>query len=115
MKEYNSQRFTVEGAVREPGIFPIRGKTTLMQAIASAKGPTRLANMNQVILVRQKAGRKYAAVFDAEKIRRAQMPDPTLVKGDVVLIDEYGSKRFFNNAKEWITPVAAFARIFAVF
>ena len=32
IKEFTSQRVTVEGAVARPGIYPIRGQTTLMQA-----------------------------------------------------------------------------------
>jgi len=38
VKEFNSQRVTVEGAVKKPGIYPLRGKTTLMQTIAMAEG-----------------------------------------------------------------------------
>ena len=34
VKEYNSQRITVDGAVAKPGIFPINGQVSLMQAIA---------------------------------------------------------------------------------
>ena len=34
VKEYSSQRITLEGAIIKPGIYPITGKTTLLQAIA---------------------------------------------------------------------------------
>ena len=36
VKEFISQRATLEGAVVKPGIYPITGKTTLLQAIAVA-------------------------------------------------------------------------------
>ena len=36
VKEYESQKFTVEGEVKEPGVFPIKGPTSLLQAIAMA-------------------------------------------------------------------------------
>ena len=37
IKEFTSQRITLEGAVAKPGIYPMRGQTTLMQAIAIAR------------------------------------------------------------------------------
>ena len=38
VKEYNSQRVTVEGAVKKPGVYPVRGQMTLLQLVASAEG-----------------------------------------------------------------------------
>ena len=34
IKEFTVQRVTIEGAVNRPGIFPIRGPTSLLQALA---------------------------------------------------------------------------------
>ncbi|MEG2942513.1 MAG: polysaccharide biosynthesis/export family protein, partial [Thermomonas sp.] len=34
VKEFTSQRITLEGAFNKPGIYPITGKTTLLQGIA---------------------------------------------------------------------------------
>ncbi len=39
VKDAQSERITVDGAVNAPGIFPLTGPTTLMQAVALAKGP----------------------------------------------------------------------------
>ena len=38
VREYNSQRITVDGAVRKPGVYPFRGKGTLLQYLAMAEG-----------------------------------------------------------------------------
>ena len=38
VKEYNSQRVTVSGAIKNPGVFPLKGKTTLLQVVAMAGG-----------------------------------------------------------------------------
>ena len=38
VKEHNSQRVTIEGAVRRPGVYPIRGTLSLVQPLASAGG-----------------------------------------------------------------------------
>ncbi|HVX35738.1 MAG TPA: polysaccharide biosynthesis/export family protein, partial [Hyphomicrobium sp.] len=40
IREYNSQRVTIDGAVKKPGVYPIRGGTTLLQLIATAEGLT---------------------------------------------------------------------------
>jgi protein involved in polysaccharide export with SLBB domain len=39
IKEFNSQRVTIEGAVKKPGVYPLRGQTTLLQVVVSALGP----------------------------------------------------------------------------
>src|SRR5688500_7098831 len=36
--EQSEQTITIDGAVRQPGVVPIRGATTLMRAVALARG-----------------------------------------------------------------------------
>ena len=38
IKEFTSLRFTVEGAVNKPGVFPLVGQMTLLRALATAGG-----------------------------------------------------------------------------
>ena len=38
VKEYNSSRVTITGAVSNPGVFPIKGNTSLVQVVAMAGG-----------------------------------------------------------------------------
>src|SRR5688500_4784491 len=38
IKEYTTQRVTIEGAVQRPGIYPLRGPTTLLTSLAIAGG-----------------------------------------------------------------------------
>jgi polysaccharide biosynthesis/export protein len=64
VKEYNSQRVTVEGAVKKPGVYPIRGKSSLLQMIANAGGFDELADQSAVIIVRQTGGKRFAGKFD---------------------------------------------------
>jgi len=52
ISEYASQDVTVGGAVRRPGVFPITGRTTLLQAIALARGLDSLANEDEVVIFR---------------------------------------------------------------
>src|SRR3546814_20628564 len=47
-----SQNVTVEGAVNKPGVFPLLGPTTLLQAMALSAGPTQTAKPGAVIVFR---------------------------------------------------------------
>jgi len=43
----------VLGEVRNPGVVPLRSQLTLMDAVMTAGGPTKGANMRDIFLVRQ--------------------------------------------------------------
>ncbi|KFG89580.1 Polysaccharide export protein [Sphingobium herbicidovorans NBRC 16415] len=90
VKKAVGRRITVDGEVREPGLFPIDGRLGLLQAIAMAKGPTRLASLKQIVVVRQADGMRKAAMFDLSAIRRGEAPDPEILPGDTIIV---GSSR----------------------
>ena len=92
VKEYNSQRITVDGAVQKPGIFPLQGQTSLLQAIAQAQGLTTVADPTGVLLFRQVNGKRMAARFDIRQVRSGKIADPMLLAGDVVMVDESAAK-----------------------
>ena len=43
----NPRTFTVDGAVTQPGVYPVTGRMTLQQAIASARGAGNIAKSRQ--------------------------------------------------------------------
>jgi polysaccharide export outer membrane protein len=92
VKEYTSQRITVEGAVTKPGIYPIQGRTSLLQAIAMAEGVNSLANLQGIVIFRQVSGKKMGARFDLKAIRNGDAEDPVLYGDDVIVVDQSGSK-----------------------
>lgn len=85
--EAASQKVTVDGAVTEPGVFQMKGRTTLVQAVAMAKGATRVADLRSVAVFRQVDGQRMVAVFDLAAIRAGQAADPVLQGDDVVVVD----------------------------
>ena len=106
VKEYNSQRVTVDGAVRKPGVFPIRGETSLVQAIAMAQGTdTNIASSN-VVVFRTIDGKRSAARFDLDEIRDGNAQDPIMQEGDVVVVDTSTGKMMLNVLLR--TPFSAF-------
>lgn len=96
VKEYTSQRVTLEGAVKKPGIYPLTGRTSLLQAIAQAEGVTDLANLDGVIVFRVIDGQKMAAVFSLKQIRAGEAPDPQVYGDDIIVVDTSGSKSAFR-------------------
>lgn len=85
--EAASQKVTVDGAVTEPGVYQMRGRTTLVQAIAMAKGASRVADLRSVAVFRQSDGQRMVAVFDVAAIRAGQASDPVLQGDDIVVVD----------------------------
>ena len=85
VEEAVSQKVTVDGAVMEAGVFPLRGRTTLLQAVAMAKGPKDTANLKRVAIFREINGQRMAAVFDVAAIRSGMAADPEIVGDDSTL------------------------------
>ena len=110
VKEYNSQRVTVDGAVKEPGVFPLKGKTTLVEAVAQAGGLSEMGSPSSVYVLRQVDGKKMAARFDLNEIRKGQKQDPVMRAGDIVMVDESGSKVMFKN----LQSMTGFTGIFSL-
>jgi polysaccharide export outer membrane protein len=107
-----SQRVTVSGAVVEPGVFNLKGKTTLMQAVAMAKGPdNKLANLHHVAVFRDVDGKNARALFDLTAIEAGKTPDPELRGGDSIIVEGSSGKAFW---RELVTALPAMG-VFAYF
>src|SRR3546814_6831583 len=61
-----------------------------LQAVALAKGPTRLASLSRVVVVRQSDGQRKAAMFDLGAIRKGEAPDPEILPGDTIIVGQIG-------------------------
>lgn len=85
VKEYNSQFVTIEGAVKKPGVYPIKGKSSLLQVIATAEGFTEVAD-SDVVIFRDNNGKRSGAKFNIEAIRNGSQPDPQLLQGDTIVV-----------------------------
>ena len=87
IKEFTTQRITIEGAVAKPGIYPVTGHITLLRALALAGGGGQYANLNEIMLFRNAPGQpQQTLTFDLEKIRSGEQPDPTIVADDVLVV-----------------------------
>ena len=91
------QTFTVDGAVKQPGVYPIVGKMTLQQAIATARGSSEAANIKNVVVFRTVNTQKMAALFSLQDIRTGHIPDPDVYGNDIIVVGESASRRFFTD------------------
>ena len=106
VKEFTSQRITLEGAVAKPGIYPLTGRTTLLQAIALGGGvDDRTADLGGIVLMRQVGGKRQAAVFDLRQVRRGVTEDPQVYGDDIIVVEQSGSK---TALRHFIEAVPAF-------
>jgi polysaccharide export outer membrane protein len=87
IKSSTAHVVTVDGAVKEAGSFPLGGPTSLIRAIAMAKGTTEDANARRVAVFRTVGGQRQAAAFDLTSIRRGEAPDPEIFPGDIIVVD----------------------------
>jgi polysaccharide biosynthesis/export protein len=108
VKESASQRFTIDGSVGAPGTYPVVGRTTLMQAVAMAKGASGSANLRRVVVFRQIEGQRMAAAFDLHAIREAKMKDPLIYASDIIVVDGSDTKRMLRDVISTLPIVALF-------
>lgn len=101
-----SQKVTVDGDVTKPGVYEMQGRTTLVQAIAMAEGPTRTADLSSVAVFRNANGQRMVAVFDLRAIRNGEMEDPVILGDDVVVVDR---SRLNAAMREILSAVPALA------
>jgi len=92
-----SQKVTVEGAIMQPGVYSIAGPTTLLQVIAMARGPDKLADLRRVAIFRNTDGRRAMAVFDLGAIRKGEAVDPEVRGDDVVVVQGSGAKAVWQD------------------
>jgi polysaccharide export outer membrane protein len=99
IKEYTSQRVIIEGAVNKPGVYPLRGPTTLLQSLAIAGGQGSLSDMSEVMLFRTDAGgRRETLVYDVEKIRAGEVADPVVVNEDMIVVKRSPGRILFRDS-----------------
>lgn len=85
--EAASQKITVDGAVTKPGVYTMRGTTSLLQAVAMAEGPSRVADLSKVAVFRTIDGQRSVALFDLSAIRQGRAEDPRVLGDDIIVVD----------------------------
>lgn len=99
IKEFTTQRVTIDGAVNKPGIYPMTGQITLLRALALAGGGGQLANMEDVLLFRSSGvGPQEVFKYDVKKIRNGELEDPILKGDDLVVVNRSGARELLKDS-----------------
>ena len=86
----------VLGEVKTPGVVPLRSQLTLMDAVMTAGGPTKGANMRDIFLVRQIDGKGVVERIDfKELVGHANFSKNYVLRaGDLIYLPETGLSKF---------------------
>jgi polysaccharide export outer membrane protein len=104
-----SKRFmTVDGSVQKPGMYPVEGQLTLLQAIALSGGPSDNANTRRVVVFRQIEGKRHAAGFDLKEIRQGNAEDPIVYANDIIVVDGSEARRTYGDFLRSVPLLALF-------
>jgi polysaccharide export outer membrane protein len=87
VSEINAAKFYVLGEVAHPGAFPVRGRVSVIQALALAGGPTEYANPRQVVVIRPGGnGKEQRYKVDAKEVLAGNARALPLEPGDTVYV-----------------------------
>ncbi|OOZ40938.1 polysaccharide biosynthesis/export family protein [Solemya elarraichensis gill symbiont] len=97
LSEFASQRITLEGWIEKPGIYPLKGKTTLLQTMAMGGGVQRLGDATEVVVFREIGGGNTVGYkIDVTEVRSGKLPNPLVLNNDIIVVPEHGSKAAFE-------------------
>lgn len=108
VKEFNSQRVTIEGSVKTTGVFSIKGNTSLMQVLAMAGDVDSSVASGDVVVFRTIDGQRSAAKFDVDAIKAGKAEDPQVQPGDVIVVNTSDTKVALQNVLK-VLPLATTA------
>jgi polysaccharide export outer membrane protein len=108
--EYVSHQITVLGHVTNPGVYPLKGKTTLLQALAMAGDAGALANEEEVVVFRSdEFGVVVGYVVNLEDVLAGTVIDPEIIGNDKVVVPVSGSKSFIKGITDTLRGFVGFA------
>ena len=96
-------RVTVEGEVRTPGVFPIKGNLSFLQAIALAQGLSDVGDSRKVFFYRN--GQRYPVNLDL--VRTGSIADPILQNDDRIVVMKDLEKEREKKLLEYIPAITS--------
>jgi polysaccharide export outer membrane protein len=82
---------------------------SLLQAVALAGGPNELADPSGILVFRVVDNKRMAGRFDLTAIRKGKADDPLLKAGDIVMVDESGTRTTLRDIKNVLSVPGIFS------
>jgi len=111
ISEYTSQRVTIEGYVKNPGIYVLKGRTTLMQALAMSAGIDYVADLSTIRVHRTVSGERKIVTYDLEAIRTGKVEDPVVRGDDIVVVEASTSRSFVKGVTDTLRGFIGFGTV----
>lgn len=108
IKEYTTQRVTVEGEVKKAGVFPIKGELTLLQSVALTGGLNNLADPKKTVLFRRVGAKNKAYLIDLNAIHAGKARDPYVKNDDRIIVHRSGSRYWLREIGALLNPFGRF-------
>ena len=105
VQRVESQRVTVEGQVKQPGVFSLEEPTTILQVVSLSKGLTSLGDPNKVVLFRREDGVENAYGVNLTAIRQGKVQDPFVRGGDRIVVHRSNSRYWLNEITPLLLPL----------
>lgn len=88
VREVNSSRVFITGEVTHPGAYPLRGRVSILQAIALAGGFTDFADRDGIVVLRRSdANGNYIPVSYSELVDEPDKYEPLILRpGDTIIV-----------------------------
>jgi len=107
--DYVSQQVTILGSVKAPGVYPLKGRTTLLQAIALAGGAGPIANEEEIVVFRtDKSGAVAGYVVNLTEIQTGKKKDPEMIGNDRIVVPESGSRAMIKGISDTLRGFVGF-------
>lgn len=103
----DSRRIFVGGEVRVPGLQPLAAETTVLEAIMTAGGPLKeSAELEKVVVIRQRDGKQYAQTVDVQAAsRRPETEQFVLEPQDIVIVPRTGIDRVNQWVEQYVNKI----------
>jgi polysaccharide export outer membrane protein len=104
VRSFGSLSVYVCGEVRDAGVFEMKPKMTVLQAVAAARGPIRGAKMNSVMLLRRNAAGDIKAIrldLNSTAVMNAEYRDLYVQPEDIIFVP----KTFIASVNNFLTQV----------
>jgi polysaccharide export outer membrane protein len=87
VREVNSRKFAIVGEVSKPGVYQMRGRTSILQAVAQAGGLTEFASRGGIVVIRPaKDGKERRLSVNLNDVVGGDARVPALWPGDTVYV-----------------------------
>jgi polysaccharide biosynthesis/export protein len=92
--EYVSQQVTLVGELRNPGMYPMQGQTTLLEVVALAGGVSRIADREGIIIFRTEDQQVFGYLVNLDEVMAGIKEDPEIKGSDRIVVPESGGAAF---------------------